>query len=168
MGAAGQRRDTGDDVARDRQRTIGVADAQQAGHLGSGHQHPVDRTTGTLPVDGLQRREAGGAEEGQPGQIQHELLVPAHMVVDVGQQPRGIGRVDLADGRPRKWLVENSWGEAKGSKGTWTLYDRWFDEHVYTIIAHKRHIPAETLAIFDQEPEALPAWYPGAQGIPGK
>ncbi|MEZ5303627.1 MAG: C1 family peptidase [Verrucomicrobiales bacterium] len=76
--------------------------------------------------------------------------------------------VDLADGRPRKWLVENSWGEDKGSKGTWTLYDRWFDEHVYTIIAHKRHIPAETLAIFDQDPEALPAWYPGAQGIPGK
>ena len=75
--------------------------------------------------------------------------------------------VDLDEGRrPRKWLVENSWGDDKGNKGTWTLYDRWFDEHVYTVIVHRDHVPAKVLAIFEEEAEALPAWYPGAMGIP--
>ena len=72
--------------------------------------------------------------------------------------------VDLdADGNPRKWLVENSWGDEKGTKGCWTLHDDWFDEHVYTIIAHRRHVPADILEYFDEEAQVLPAWYPGAR-----
>jgi bleomycin hydrolase len=74
--------------------------------------------------------------------------------------------VDLdKDGEPRKWLVENSWGEDKGDKGTWTLHNDWFDEHVYTIMVHKRHVPAETLACFEDAPRELPAWYPTARGL---
>lgn len=73
--------------------------------------------------------------------------------------------VDLVDGKPRKWLVENSWGDEKGNKGTWTLYDRWFDEHVTTVIVNRAHLPKEILAIFEQKAESLPAWYPGAPGI---
>lgn len=70
--------------------------------------------------------------------------------------------VDLdADGRSRKWLVENSWGDKKGRAGRWTLHDRWFDEHVYTIVVHPRHVPADIMALFAEEPEVLPAWYPG-------
>ncbi|MDF1850537.1 MAG: C1 family peptidase [Verrucomicrobiales bacterium] len=73
--------------------------------------------------------------------------------------------VDLIDGKPAKWLVENSWGDDKGNKGTWTLYDGWFDEHVYNVIAHKKYVSPEILEIFEEEAESLPAWYPGAQGI---
>ena len=73
--------------------------------------------------------------------------------------------VDLKDGQPRKWLVENSWGDEKGQKGKWTLYDDWFTEHVYTVIVNKKHVSPETLAIFAQEAKVLPAWYPGAEGI---
>lgn len=74
--------------------------------------------------------------------------------------------VDLGpDGQPRKWLVENSWGDEKGDKGLWTLHDDWFDEHVYTIIVHRRHVPADILRHFEEEPVVLPAWYPGARGI---
>lgn len=74
--------------------------------------------------------------------------------------------VDLdADDRPRKWLAENSWGEEKGEKGCWTIHDDWFDEHVYTIIVHRRHVPARILRKFDEEPFVLPAWYPGANAI---
>jgi bleomycin hydrolase len=74
--------------------------------------------------------------------------------------------VDLdAEGRPRKWLVENSWGDEKGDKGCWTLYDDWFDEHVYTIIAHRSHVPADVLARFEEQATVLPAWYPGAMGV---
>jgi bleomycin hydrolase len=73
--------------------------------------------------------------------------------------------VDLHKGLPRKWLVENSWGVDKGNKGRWTLYDKWFDEHVYTVIVHRQHVPKEILSIFEEEAEILPAWYPGAMGI---
>jgi bleomycin hydrolase len=74
--------------------------------------------------------------------------------------------VDLGpDGKPRKWLVENSWGEDKGDKGRWTLHDDWFDEHVYTLIAHRRHVPEEILAVFEEDAITLPAWYPGAIGV---
>ena len=76
--------------------------------------------------------------------------------------------VDLQEGKPTKWLVENSWGDEKGNKGRWTLYDNWFTEHVYTIIVHRKHVPAETLKIFEKESEVLPAWYPGAKGIEAK
>ena len=74
--------------------------------------------------------------------------------------------VDLKEGKPRKWLVENSWGKDKGNKGTWTLYDRWFDEHVYTIIVNKKHVPTKSLKIFEEDATELPAWYPGAMGLP--
>lgn len=73
--------------------------------------------------------------------------------------------VDLKGDEPQKWLVENSWGDAKGKKGQWTLHDEWFSEHVYVVIVNSKHVSAKTLAIFDQEPAVLPAWYPGAQGI---
>jgi bleomycin hydrolase len=74
--------------------------------------------------------------------------------------------VDLAaDGRPRKWLVENSHGDEVGNKGQWTLHDKWFDEHVYTIIVHQRHVPTAILQRFEEEPTVLPVWYPGAGGI---
>jgi bleomycin hydrolase len=74
--------------------------------------------------------------------------------------------VDLdAEGQPRKWLVENSWGDAKGTKGRWTLRDDWFADHVYTIIAHRSHVPASILERFKDEPTLLPAWYPGAAGL---
>lgn len=76
--------------------------------------------------------------------------------------------VDLRDGKPHKWLVENSWGTDEGSEGMWTLYDGWFDEHVYVVIVHRDHVTPETLAVFGQEAETLPAWYPGAEGIRDK
>lgn len=74
--------------------------------------------------------------------------------------------VDLdPGGRPVKWLVENSWGGDRGAKGWWTLFDSWFDEHVYTIIVHRSHVPEDILACFGEVPTELPAWYPGALGV---
>ncbi|MBD3257167.1 aminopeptidase, partial [candidate division GN15 bacterium] len=68
--------------------------------------------------------------------------------------------VDVRDGRPVKWLVENSWGSEKGEKGMWTMYDSWFDKHVFNVIVKREYVPDEVLKIFEQEPEVLPAWDP--------
>jgi len=89
----------------------------------------------------------------------------ARFHADVSGHAMTLMGVDLtSEGEPRKWLVENSWGDEKGAKGRWTLYDQWFDEHVYTIIVHKRHVPAEIMKHFEEKPTELPSWYPGAAG----
>jgi bleomycin hydrolase len=68
--------------------------------------------------------------------------------------------VDLANGKPVKWKVENSWGTDRGEKGYFTIYDSWFDEHVYTIVIDKRFLPEKIKKIFNQKPKELPQWYP--------
>jgi bleomycin hydrolase len=68
--------------------------------------------------------------------------------------------VDTKGDEPVKWLVENSWGTDRGNKGLWSMYGDWFEEYVYTIIVHKKHVSKDVLAIFETEPEILPAWDP--------
>ncbi len=78
--------------------------------------------------------------------------LPTHAMVFIG--------VDIKDGKPRKWLVENSWGDERGNKGLWTMTDRWFDEYVYALIVDKKYLPAEVIKIFDQKPTDLPYYDP--------
>jgi bleomycin hydrolase len=68
--------------------------------------------------------------------------------------------VDVVDGSPRKWRVENSWGDEKGDKGFWTMNDNWFAEHVFEIAARRDQLPPELLAALEAEPIVLPAWDP--------
>ena len=68
--------------------------------------------------------------------------------------------VDVIDGRPRKWRVENSWGDEKGDKGFWTMNDNWFGEHVFEIAARRDQLPPELLSALEAEPIVLPAWDP--------
>jgi len=68
--------------------------------------------------------------------------------------------VDLADGVPRKWRVENSWGDKVGKDGFFTMNDSWFDEYLFEIAARRNALPPELQAALDLEPEVLPAWDP--------
>ncbi|MBI2761257.1 MAG: C1 family peptidase [Chloroflexi bacterium] len=69
--------------------------------------------------------------------------------------------VDVVDGQPRRWRVENSWGtENTGRKGFFVMNDSWFDEHMFEIAARREYLPAELRDAIDQEPIVLPAWDP--------
>ena len=68
--------------------------------------------------------------------------------------------VDVVDGSPRKWRVENSWGDESADKGLWTMNDSWFGEHVFEIAVRRDRLDPELQAALDQAPIVLPAWDP--------
>ncbi|XP_063992180.1 bleomycin hydrolase isoform X1 [Diachasmimorpha longicaudata] len=65
-----------------------------------------------------------------------------------------------AEGKVKKLRVENSWGEERGDKGYQVLSAEWFNEFVFEVVVDKNFVPADVLAVFDQEPVLLPAWDP--------
>jgi bleomycin hydrolase len=68
--------------------------------------------------------------------------------------------VDMVDGRPRRWRVENSWGKDAGRDGYYTMNDSWFGEYLFEIAARADSLPADLRAALDAEPIVLPAWDP--------
>jgi bleomycin hydrolase len=68
--------------------------------------------------------------------------------------------VDLVDGVPRRWRVENSWGDKKADQGFYTMNDNWFSEYVFEIAVRKSALPEDLQAALDTEPIVLPAWDP--------
>ncbi len=68
--------------------------------------------------------------------------------------------VDLKDGKPVKWMVENSWGASSGYKGHLIMTDEWFNEYMFRLVVEKRFVPADILAMLQQKPVLLPAWDP--------
>lgn len=68
--------------------------------------------------------------------------------------------VDIRDGKPAKWMVENSWGAASGYKGNIIMTDEWFDEFMFRLVVEKKYVPAELMSLLGQKPVMLPAWDP--------
>ena len=68
--------------------------------------------------------------------------------------------VDLIDGQPTKWKVENSWGEKVGAKGFFVASDAWMDEFTYQIVVRKDLLTPEQLAAFEAAPIVLAPWDP--------
>ncbi|MFI5252491.1 MAG: aminopeptidase C [Bacteroidota bacterium] len=78
--------------------------------------------------------------------------IPTHNMVFTG--------IDIVDGKVKKWLVENSWGENKGKKGYLYMLDDWFDNYVQVVVLNKKYIPKDILVIFKTDAEILPPWDP--------
>lgn len=76
---------------------------------------------------------------------------PTHCMVLIG--------VDIVDGKPAKWKIENSWGDELGHKGLFQMSDAWFEEHVYGITIQGKHLGKKLRDLFAQEPVALPPWH---------
>ena len=69
--------------------------------------------------------------------------------------------VDLdTNGKPTKWMVENSWGSNRGHDGFLIMTNEWFNEYMFRLVVESKYIPAATLKLFDQKPIMLPAWDP--------
>ena len=68
--------------------------------------------------------------------------------------------VDIKDGKPVKWMVENSWGADSGYKGNLIMTDEWFDNYMFRLVVERQYVPADVLKMLDQKPTLLPAWDP--------
>jgi len=64
------------------------------------------------------------------------------------------------DGKPKKWMVENSWGATNGYQGHLIITDEWFNEYMFRLVVEKKYVPTKVLEILKQKPTRLPAWDP--------
>lgn len=65
-----------------------------------------------------------------------------------------------AEGKPNRWKIENSWGEAAGRKGYYAASDKWFDQFVYQVVINKKFLTDAQRAALEQEPIELAPWDP--------
>ncbi len=66
--------------------------------------------------------------------------------------------VELRDGKPVYWKIENSWGDQKGNKGYYVCSDSWFDQYVYQAAIDRDYLA--DAGLYDQEPIELMPWDP--------
>lgn len=68
--------------------------------------------------------------------------------------------VDVVDNNPRRWRVENSWGEDNGKKGFFVMNDSWFGEYMFEVAVRKSYLPPELQDAIAQKPIELAPWDP--------
>ncbi|MFC6314107.1 aminopeptidase C [Lapidilactobacillus achengensis] len=124
----------GSDVGKISDRQAGILDTE------------VYQTGETLDVD-LSMTKAERLDHGES--------LMTHAMVITG--------VDLVNGQPTKWKVENSWGDKPGFKGYFVMSDAWFDEFVYQVVIDKKFLSADLQKVVADEhdnPTVLKPWDP--------
>ncbi len=66
--------------------------------------------------------------------------------------------VNLVDGQPTKWKVENSWGKENGHDGYFVADQQWFEDYAYEVVVKKSLLTPEITAALEKEAITLPAW----------
>ena len=102
--------------------------------------------------EGLYGTAAGAALQGGSPAVQADRHEPRDAL-----HRRGRG-----EGKPKKWRVENSWGEKGEGKGFYVMNDSWFDEHMFEIAARRSRLPASLRAALERRPSSCPPGTPWA------
>lgn len=68
--------------------------------------------------------------------------------------------VNLKDGIPTKWKIENSWGGDSAKKGYYIMSDTWFDKYTYQAVIDKKYLTKDELDAYMAEPVHLHPWDP--------
>lgn len=64
--------------------------------------------------------------------------------------------VDLdANGKPKAWKVENSWGSDSGQKGYLVMTAEWFREYMFRLVVEKKYASEKLLKMAEQKPVML-------------
>lgn len=114
----------------------------------------IDRERGVLDLDNFDYASLMGTDftMNKADRIRTFASASSHAMTLVG--------VDLdADGKPRSWLVENSWGPG-ANDGHLVITDPWMDEYMFRLVVNKKYVPKKVLQILKQKPQTLPAWDP--------
>ena len=114
----------------------------------------MDRKRGLWDADLFDVEGLYGVEYGmdKADRLRHNQTMMTHAMLFTG--------VDVVNGRPRRWRVENSWGQDTGQKGYYTMNDSWYDQYMFEIAAPKDYLTEKMLEGLDIEPVVLPAWDP--------
>jgi len=68
--------------------------------------------------------------------------------------------VNLVNGKPTRWKVENSWGDKYGKEGYFIMSDEWFDEFNYQVVIDKKYLSEDHKKVIEAAPIVLPPWDP--------
>lgn len=68
--------------------------------------------------------------------------------------------VDLREGKPTRWKIENSWGEDNGLSGYYVMDEGFFSRFVYQAVIDKKLLSEEERAAASKEPIHCPPWDP--------
>lgn len=68
--------------------------------------------------------------------------------------------VNLKDGKPNRWKVENSWGDELGKKGYFVITQSWFESFVYQAAIKKCYLNEKELEALKSKPILLNPWDP--------
>jgi bleomycin hydrolase len=113
----------------------------------------LDRKNGLMGVHTFDYASLGVRLEMDKAQrLDYYESVMTHAMVLLG--------VNLVDGKPNRWKVENSWGEDSGLKGYYVMTDEWFGEFNYQIVVHKKYLSPEQRMAWDTVPIELKPWDP--------
>ena len=114
----------------------------------------MDRKRGLWDANLFETNELYGVNYGmdKADRLRYGQTMMTHAMLFTG--------VDVVDGKPRRWRVENSWGDDSGEKGFYTMNDNWYDEHMFDIATSRKYLSKKMLDGLETEPRVLDAWDP--------
>lgn len=122
--------------------------------FGSDVGQQMARETGTMALDTFKYEQLLGIRLGmnKAQRLDYGESLLTHAMVFLG--------VNLVDGKPNRWKVENSWSDKNGQEGYFVMSDEWFDEFNYQVVIHKKYMTPEQVAAYEQPPIVLEPWDP--------